>query len=62
MNSESLVKGIYKWKPLGARTAGRRKNRWEDVMKDMKKKKKIRGLSPQATRIVSEVNANFFCG
>jgi hypothetical protein len=35
MNSERLVKGIYKWK--GTRTAGRPKNRWEDdVMKDLK--------------------------
>jgi hypothetical protein len=37
MNSERLVKGIHKWKPLGARTAGRPKNRWEDdVMNDLK--------------------------
>jgi hypothetical protein len=37
MNSESLVKGIYKRKPLGTRTAGRPKNRWEDdVMNDLK--------------------------
>jgi hypothetical protein len=37
MNSERLVKGIYKLKPLGKRTAGRPKNRWEDyVTKDLK--------------------------
>jgi hypothetical protein len=37
MNSERLVKGIYKLKPLGKRTAGRPNNRWEDdVTKDLK--------------------------
>lgn len=36
MNSESLVKGNYKLEPLGRRTAGRSKIRWEvDVMKDL---------------------------
>jgi hypothetical protein len=29
-------KGIYKWKALGTRTAGRPKNRWEDIMQDLK--------------------------
>jgi hypothetical protein len=37
MSSERLVKGIYKWKPLGAQTAGRPKNRSEDdAKKDLK--------------------------
>jgi hypothetical protein len=37
MNSERLIKGICKWKPLGTRTAGRPENRWEDdVTKDLK--------------------------
>jgi hypothetical protein len=36
MNSERLVKGIYKWKPLEKRTAGGPKNRREAVMKDLK--------------------------
>jgi hypothetical protein len=37
MSSERLVKGIYKWKPLGARTAGRPNSRWEyDVTKSLK--------------------------
>jgi hypothetical protein len=36
MNSERLIKGIYKWKPLGKRTAGRPNNTWQDdVMKDL---------------------------
>jgi hypothetical protein len=40
MNSERQVKGIYKWKPLGNRTADRQKNRWYDnVMKDLKLQK-----------------------
>jgi hypothetical protein len=35
MNSERLVKVIYKWKPLGTGSAGRPWNRWEDdIMKD----------------------------
>jgi hypothetical protein len=37
MNSDRLIKGIYKWKPLGMRAAGRPKNKWEDdVTKDLK--------------------------
>jgi hypothetical protein len=37
MNSERLVKGIHKWKPLGTWSAGRPKNRWgDDVKKNLK--------------------------
>jgi hypothetical protein len=36
MNIERLVKGIYTWKPLGKRTAGGPKNRWEDDVNDLK--------------------------
>jgi hypothetical protein len=34
--SERLVKGIYKRKPLGTRTAGRSKNKRKSDMKDLK--------------------------
>jgi hypothetical protein len=30
------ILNFYKRKPLGTRTAGRPKSRWEDVMKDLK--------------------------
>jgi hypothetical protein len=37
MNSERLVKGIYKWKPLRKRIADRPKNRWgDDITDDLK--------------------------
>jgi hypothetical protein len=36
MDNERLVREIYKHKPLGTRTAGRHKHRWEDnAMKDL---------------------------
>jgi hypothetical protein len=36
----SVVKKIYRWKPFTGRTAGRRKSRWEDdVRNDLKKMK-----------------------
>jgi hypothetical protein len=37
MNSERLVKRIYKWKPLETKNGGRPMNGWEDdVMKNLK--------------------------
>jgi hypothetical protein len=58
MNSERLVKGIYTWKPLGTRTAGKPNSRWEDdVMKDLKlmKIKKRKKNRDQWRRIVEKV-------
>jgi hypothetical protein len=45
MNSGRLVKGLYKWKPLGMQSVGRPKNRREDgVTKDLKLLRIINGI------------------
>ena len=36
---ERIVKRVYKWKPMLTRLLGRPKNRWEDIINDMKKLK-----------------------
>jgi hypothetical protein len=37
MPETSVVRKIYKWKPLTGRPAGRPKSRWEDVRNDMRR-------------------------
>jgi hypothetical protein len=42
MPEERMIKRVYKWKPMLIRSLGRPKNRCEnDIIKDMKKMKKI---------------------
>jgi hypothetical protein len=41
MPEESMVKRVYKWKPMLTRPLGRPKNRWKyDIINDIKKLKK----------------------
>jgi len=42
MPEETMVKGVYKWKPMLTRPLGRPKNRWEDDIRNDTKKLKIK--------------------
>ena len=42
MSEERMVKKVYKWKPMLRRPLGRRKNRWEDDIRNDMKKLKIK--------------------
>jgi hypothetical protein len=42
MPEERMVKKVYKWKPMLRRPLGRPKNRWEDDIRNDKKKLKIK--------------------
>jgi hypothetical protein len=41
-NNFSMVKKVYKWKPMLRRPLGRPKNRWEDGIRNNMKKLKIK--------------------
>jgi hypothetical protein len=36
MSDDRLVNKLFKWKPIASRPQGRPKNRWEDVLNDIK--------------------------
>ncbi|PSN56216.1 hypothetical protein C0J52_01430 [Blattella germanica] len=52
---DRITKGMYKWKPIAARSSGRPKNRWEDdIMNNIKRLKINNWISEVQNRTQSK--------